>query len=64
MIISLLSHAKSELTDAVEYYEGQLSGLVIDAVTNDVREHVIWILAVAHAHSLPEYWIDRPKAID
>ena len=24
-----------------------------------IRDPVIWILAVAHGHSLPEYWIDR-----
>jgi plasmid stabilization system protein ParE len=24
-----------------------------------VRDPVIWILSVAHGHSLPEYWIDR-----
>ena len=24
-----------------------------------VRDPVIWILAVARGHSLPEYWIDR-----
>jgi hypothetical protein len=100
MIIRFLSHAKSELTDAVAYYEGELSGLghrfwdELDQhiawiernhevprlrpggyrrvnlkifpyyVSYVVREQVIWILAVAHAHSLPEYWIDRPKAID
>ncbi len=29
-----------------------------------VRDPVIWILAVAHGHSRPEYWIDRPKGID
>lgn len=25
-----------------------------------VRDAVIWILAVAHGHTLPEYWINRP----
>lgn len=29
-----------------------------------VRDPVIWILAIAHGHSPPEYWIDRPKTID
>ena len=29
-----------------------------------VRDPVIWILAIAHGHTLPDYWIDRPKAID
>jgi ParE toxin of type II toxin-antitoxin system, parDE len=24
-----------------------------------VRDPVIWILSVAHGHSLPEYWVDR-----
>jgi hypothetical protein len=24
-----------------------------------IRDSVIWILAIAHGHSLPEYWIDR-----
>ena len=24
-----------------------------------VRDPVIWILSVAHSHSLPQYWIDR-----
>jgi ParE toxin of type II toxin-antitoxin system, parDE len=24
-----------------------------------VRDPVIWILSIAHGHSLPEYWIDR-----
>lgn len=28
-----------------------------------VREPVIWILAVAHGHRRPEYWIDRPKTV-
>jgi hypothetical protein len=28
-----------------------------------VRESVIWILALAHGHRRPEYWIDRPKTI-
>jgi toxin ParE1/3/4 len=29
-----------------------------------VRDAVIWILAIAHGHSRPEYWIDRPRSID
>jgi hypothetical protein len=29
-----------------------------------VRDPVIWILAIAHGHTRPEYWIDRPKAMD
>ena len=28
-----------------------------------VREPVIWILAGAHGHRRPEYWVDRPKAV-
>jgi toxin ParE2 len=28
-----------------------------------VRDPDIWVLAVAHAHTRPEYWIDRPKTI-
>jgi toxin ParE1/3/4 len=26
-----------------------------------VREPIIWILAVAHGHKRPEYWIDRRR---
>lgn len=29
-----------------------------------VRGPLIWIVAVAHGHSLPEYWIDRSKTIE
>jgi plasmid stabilization system protein ParE len=96
MIVEFLPQAKSELMDAVAYYEGELSGLgqrfwdEVDEhiawiaenpdvprlrdggyrrvnlkifpyyVSYVVRDAVIWILAVAHAHTLPEYWIDRP----
>ena len=28
-----------------------------------VRDSVIWILAIAHGHTRPEYWIDRPQTI-
>ena len=28
-----------------------------------VRDSNIWILAVAHGHMRPEYWIDRPNTI-
>ena len=99
MIVEFLSEAKSELTDAVAYYEGELSGLGLrffDDVDQHiawiarnhevpqlrpsgyrrvnlkifpyyisyiVRDPVIWILAIAHGHSRPEYWIDRPKVI-
>lgn len=29
-----------------------------------IRDPVIWILAIANGHQYPEYWIDRPRAID
>jgi ParE toxin of type II toxin-antitoxin system, parDE len=100
MIVEFLPEAKSELVDAVAYYEGELSGLgqrIWDEVDQHitwiagnyeipslrpggyrrvnlkifpyyisyvVRDQIIWILAIAHGHSRPEYWIDRPKAID
>jgi len=100
MIVEFLPEAKSELFDAVAYYEGELSGLgqrlweEVDQhitwiagnyeiprlrpggyrrvnlkifpyyISYVVRDPVIWILAIAHGHSRPEYWIDRPKAID
>jgi len=99
MIIEFLPQAKSELVEAVAYYEGELSALgqrlwdEIDEhiawiaenhevprlraggyrrvnlkifpyyISYIVRESVIWILAIAHSHSLPQYWIDRPKTI-
>jgi plasmid stabilization system protein ParE len=95
MIVEFLPEAKSELLDAVEYYEGQLAGLgkrfwsEVDQhiswiaenpevprardggyrrvnlrlfpyyVAYIVRDPIIWILSIAHGHSLPEYWIDR-----
>jgi hypothetical protein len=93
MIVEFLPQAKSELMDAVAYYEGELSGLG-QRFWNEMDEHiawiaenpdvprlrdggyrrvnlkifpyyvsyvaVIWILAVAHGHTLPEYWINRP----
>jgi plasmid stabilization system protein ParE len=100
MIIEFLPQARSELHDAVSYYEGELSGLglrfwdevdqhVAWIVANPevprlrpggyrrvnlkifpyyisyiVRDPVIWILAIAHGHTQPDYWIDRPKSID
>ena len=100
MIVEFLSEARSELTDAVAYYEGELNGLgqrlwdEVDEhiawivqnpevprlrpggyrrvnlkifpyyVSYIVRDPMIWILAVAHSHSHPEYWINRPKAVD
>jgi hypothetical protein len=99
MIIQFLPQAKSELLDAVEYYEGESSGLgyrfweEVDQhiawiaehhgmprlrpggyqrvnmkvfpyyISYIVRDPIIWILAVAHGHRLPDYWIDRPKSI-
>jgi hypothetical protein len=95
MIVEFLPEAKSELLDAVEYYESELPGLgqrfwnEVDQhvswiaenpevpqeragryrrvnlrvfpyyVAYIVRDPVIWILSIAHGHSLPEYWIDR-----
>jgi plasmid stabilization system protein ParE len=95
MIVEFLPQAKSELLDAVEYYEGELVGLGqrfwnevdqhISWITDNpevpqlrpggyrrvnlrvfpyyvayiLRDPVIWILSIAHGHSLPEYWIDR-----
>lgn len=100
MSIQFLPQARSELLDAVGYYEGELSGLgerfwdEVDEhiawiaenhqvprlrdggyqrvnlkifpyyISYVVRESMIWILAVAHSHSLPEYWIDRSQAIN
>ena len=100
MIVEFLPQARSELHDAVSYYEGELSGLGlrfwdevdqhISWITENpevprlrsggyrrvnlkifpyyisyiVRDPVIWVLAIAHGHSLPEYWIDRPESID
>jgi hypothetical protein len=97
MIVEFLPEAKSELLDAVAYYEGELNGLgqrLWDEVDEHiawiganhevprlrnggyrrvnlrifpyfisyvVRDTVIWITAIAHGHSLPEYWIDRPQ---
>jgi plasmid stabilization system protein ParE len=95
MIVRFLPEAKSELLDAIEYYETQLIGLgqrfwdEVDQHINwiaenseipqlrvggyrrvnlrifpyyvayIVRDTAIWILSIAHGHSLPEYWIDR-----
>lgn len=28
------------------------------------RDPDLWILAIAHGHTRPEYWIERPKDID
>jgi hypothetical protein len=100
MIVEFLPQARSELHDAVSYYEGELSGLghrfwnEVDQhiawivqhhevprlrpggyrrvnlkifpyyISYIVRDPMIWILAIAHGHSRPEYWIDRPKVID
>lgn len=32
-------------------------------ISYTVRDSVVWILAVAHGHTRPEYWIDRPDEI-
>ena len=29
-----------------------------------IREDTLWILAIAHSHRKPEYWIKRKKEID
>jgi len=47
MRVRFLQIAKQELDDAVEYY--------IFVRENDL----ILILAVAHLHRQPDYWIDR-----
>jgi hypothetical protein len=95
MIVEFLPEARSELLYAVEYYDGELSGLgqrfwsEVDQhitwiaensevpllrasgyrrvslrvfpyyVAYIVRDPIIWILSIAHGHSLPEYWIER-----
>lgn len=64
MIVEFLPQARSELHDAVSYYEGELSGLGLRFWDEIDRDPVIWILAVAHGHTRPEYWIDRPKDIE
>jgi hypothetical protein len=28
-----------------------------------IRSNDLWILAIAHSHRLPEYWIERKKTI-
>ena len=99
MILEFLPEAKSELLDAVGYYEGESNGLgqslwdELDGhvawiaanyevprlrpggyrrvnlrifpyfVSYIVRDPVIWIVAIAHGHSLPEYWIDRAQTV-
>jgi toxin ParE2 len=42
MIVEFLPQAKSELLHAVEYYEGQLSGLG-QRFWNEVDQHINWI---------------------
>jgi len=95
MIVEFLPEARSELLDAVAYYEKESVGLgqrLWDEVDQHitwiadnpkvprlreggyrrvnlnvfpyyvayiVRDPVIWILSIAHGHTLPEYWIDR-----
>lgn len=95
MQVEILLEARSELADAVAYYEGEQSGLgqrlweEVDRhvawisanselprlrpggyrrvnlkifpyyISYMIRDPKIWILAIAHGHSRPEYWIDR-----
>ena len=99
MIIEVLSEARSELWDAVAYYEEQQRGLgkrlwievdrhVMWIAQNSelprlrpggyrrvnlrifpyyiayiIRGTKIWILAIAHAHCEPEYWVERKRRI-
>jgi hypothetical protein len=42
MIVEFLPQAKSELLDAVEYYEGQLIGLGL-RLWNEVDQHIAWV---------------------
>jgi hypothetical protein len=42
MIVTFLSHAQSELTDAVAYYEGELSGLG-HRFWDELDQHIAWI---------------------
>ena len=42
MILEFLPQAKSELMDAVAYYEGELSGLG-QQFLDEVDEHIAWI---------------------
>ena len=99
MTVEVLPEARSELRDAVAYYEEQQSGLgerlwaevdrhVMWIVQNSelprlrpggyrrinlrtfpyyisymVRGAKVWILAIAHAHRMPEYWVKRKRSI-
>ena len=99
MTIEVLPEARSELQDAVAYYEEQQSGLgkrlwlevdwhVMWIAQNSelprlrpggyrrvnlrifpyyiayiIRGTKIWILAIAHAHCEPEYWVERKRKI-
>jgi hypothetical protein len=100
MTIEVLFEARSELVDAVAYYEEQQGGLgkrlwievdrhVTLIVQNGelprlrpggyrrvnlrifpyyiayiIRGAKIWILAIAHVHRTPEYWVERKRIID
>ena len=43
----ILEQALAELSDAIEY------------IAYIERQEVLWILAIAHSHRKPEYWIKR-----
>lgn len=95
----ILWQAYDELNDAVEYYEGEQTGLglrMLDEIDEHirwimrnptfprvrkggyrrvnlktfpyyiayiVREDTLWILAIAHSHRKPEYWIVRKNEV-
>lgn len=48
MNVKFLPEARAELLEGISYI---------------VRVSDIWILAIAHGHTRPEYWIDRPRTI-
>jgi hypothetical protein len=57
MIVEFLPQAKSELLDAVEYYESELPGLG-QRFWIEVDQHISWI---AENSGIPQV---RPAAID
>jgi hypothetical protein len=78
MIIRVVPEARRELQDAADLYEKQQSGLGrrLWQETDEhiawifpyyiayiVRGNVLWILAIAHSHRRPDYWIDRKQMI-
>ena len=72
MIIRLVPEARIELRDAADYYEQQQAGLGRRLwqevfpyyIAYIVRGDVLWILAIGHSHSRPEYWIERARKIN